>query len=275
MTKRRANILFVVLAYAFFWALLVITYLIFSNNDQLFPIVVTIDQVVGSWAPTVALIIMFKKLHPGMTAKAFFRNAFSGRLNLRLLIVVTVALLLAGVAVAGIQSFATSVSITGLFNISILGVMVEIFSGATGEEAGWRWHLQQTIEAQRENLLKSLLIVGVIWAFWHTPTWLMYLSVPWLIPLDILDKMALAFIIGICYNRCRNLFVPMWIHFVANLVAGSLQIDVAYYPWFIALETVVAIGYILWYEKTKSTGDIPPLAVYDTNESPSQNYGVR
>jgi len=251
MTDKKQNILFAVLAYAIFWVLLIGSVVLFSSNETLFPKVMAFDQIVGTWAPTFALLILFKKLYPGWTVREFYKNAFKDRLNFKILLVVTVAFVIVTAGVVGYGAFASGNSFLSLLNFSFGGFLITLFSGAMGEESGWRGYLQQSVE-KRHSLLKALLIVGIIWAFWHIPTWMNYITggMPQLIPLDILDKMALAFIIGICYNRCRNLFVPMWIHFVANMVVNGTQGTlINYYVWYVLLEILIAAGYIVWYLK--------------------------
>jgi membrane protease YdiL (CAAX protease family) len=252
MTAKKANILFVVLSYAFFWVLLICAVTFFSGNEELFSIAVAIVQVVGTWAPTAALLIMFRKLYPGMTIKEFYKNAFRERLNVKLLLVVTALFLLINWGMVGVVAFKDGVSFVSLLTYSFDGFLITLFSGAMGEESGWRGHLQPYLE-KKHSLLKSLLILGLIWAFWHTLTWINYfmMGIPYMIPLDILSKVALAFIIGICYHHCRNLFVPVWIHFVANMVINGTQNTlINYYAWYILLEVLIAVGYIVWYLRT-------------------------
>ena len=65
------------------------------------------------------------------------------------------------------------------------------------------------------------------------------------------DKQKTKHFIGICYNRCRNLIVPIWIHFVMNMLINGVQgVLVEYYVWYILLEAIVAVGYIIWHIKS-------------------------
>jgi membrane protease YdiL (CAAX protease family) len=51
-------------------------------------------------------------------------------------------------------------------------LLLSAVTGATGEELGWRGFLLPRLQ-QRFNALISSLTVGVIWALWHAPLWLL------------------------------------------------------------------------------------------------------
>lgn len=51
-------------------------------------------------------------------------------------------------------------------------LVLSIVTGAMGEELGWRGFLLPRLQ-QRFNALTSSLTVGVIWAIWHAPLWLL------------------------------------------------------------------------------------------------------
>lgn len=262
MAVRKQNILFVVLAYAFFWILLFAVLTLTAGNQELLMAILPYLQIVGTWAPTIALLVSFKKLYPGQTIKQFYKNAFKERLNFKLLFVFTSIFILVTLGFTAVASFQKGVSIPSLLNYSFGGFIVTLFSGATGEESGWRGYLQPSIE-KRHSVLLSCFIVGIIWAFWHTPTWYFYVISGnyYMIPLDILSKISIAFIIGICYHRCRNLFVAMWMHFVLNLLINGIQgFILDYYVWYILVECLIAIAYSLWYIKSK-TKESPSLAM--------------
>jgi len=62
---------------------------------------------------------------------------------------------------------------------------------------------------------------------------------------------SVAIIIGICYSRCRNLFVPIWIHFMNNfLLAGTFVGDILEVViWLAVLYTIAAVGYVIWHKR--------------------------
>lgn len=96
------------------------------------------------------------------------------------------------------------------------------------------------------------MLGGAIWGFWHTLLWFLSsvyagLELLYHIACFLLGTVALSLIIGVCYNRCNDLVVPVWIHFVFNFVltacAGTLM-DMM--PLFTLLYALVAIGYGVW-----------------------------
>lgn len=54
----------------------------------------------------------------------------------------------------------------------VISLVLSIITGAMGEELGWRGFLLPRLQ-QRYDALTSSLIVGVIWALWHLPLWLL------------------------------------------------------------------------------------------------------
>ena len=50
-------------------------------------------------------------------------------------------------------------------------LFVELIFGAVSEELGWRGYALDELQ-RRHNALKSSLILGIIWAVWHTPAFL-------------------------------------------------------------------------------------------------------
>jgi membrane protease YdiL (CAAX protease family) len=53
-----------------------------------------------------------------------------------------------------------------------MSLIISLITGAMGEELGWRGFLLPRIQ-ERYNAINSSLIVGVIWALWHLPLWLL------------------------------------------------------------------------------------------------------
>jgi len=266
MTNRKQTILYIICAYAFFWiafSLIGVVVMLVVEDALLFQETAPMQLMVAfaAWTPTFALFILFKKLYPGGTIKEFYKNAFRERLNVKLLFCITTIQLLAffgGVAIAALRG---EVSFPNLLDLSLptlaMGFVFTLIQGPTGEQSGWRGFLQPRME-ERHGVIKASIIVGLIWGFWHTPLWFTqgYGGVE-LIQF-ILAYMAgitsAAVIIGICYNRCRNLFVPIWIHFMFNFTllmftGDTLDLLLGY----AVLYVFVTIGYVIWHKSRPQT----------------------
>ncbi len=261
MTDRKRNALFVVSAYAIFWLMLAFSAaLIFGGILPQNDVVMLIAVSVCSWAPTFAVLLWRKKLLPGGSVKQFYKNAFAERLNAKLLLGVTTAQVLALLLASGAIALTQNLDYAGLFNLTLpsigMGLLSALIQGASGEESGWRGFLQPSFE-KKTGVIQSSLFVGVIWLFWHTPLWFLTsgfagAELARYIAFFALGNISVALIIGICYSRCRNLFVPFWIHFLYNFFASISSAPLLdTFAFYAILYAVIAGGYIMWYVRTR------------------------
>lgn len=255
MSDEKKNIRFVACTYALFWVMIILIEIL-KGALQGKGIVSQLMLLVGGWAPTIVLLVLFKKLFPNSTIKHFYQNAFRVRINIPLLLMVTVVQALIVICTAAMIAFTKCVSLINLFDLSIqsiaMCVFVTLLTGATGEESGWRGFLQPSVE-KKYTVISSSLIIGLIWAFWHAPLWFATsgfggMELLRYIVSYVITIVSLAVVIGICYSRCRNLFVPMWIHFMFNLVAPAFTGSMLdFMTWYAVFYGVTAIGYSIWY----------------------------
>ena len=268
MTDKKKSIVYVVCAYLVFWivvALIGVALMMMGENAQerhLFQFMIAF----GSWTPTFVLLALFKKLCPNISIKEFYINAFRDRLNLKILLFATVTQLVAFFGAVGITALTGEVSFHSLLNLSLTSIAMGFFfssiQGATGEQSGWRGFLQPHME-KSYGVVKSSVIVGLIWGFWHMPLWFTTeytgLELIQYIVVYMIFVVSIAIVIGICYRRCRNLFVPIWIHFIFNFTFSMFTGDfLNMFTWAAALYILAAIGYIVWYKKS-SRKDIPAV----------------
>ena len=263
MTTRKQRLTFIICTYALFWILILLIGVVIMTGllpSEGAPMQLMVA--VASWTPTIVLLILYRKINPGSTLKQFYKNAFKERINWKLIIVVTIVQLLVFIGAVSFVAITKEVSFDSILDLSIstllLGFVWSLIQGATGEESGWRGFLQPSLEINN-SVIKSSLITGIIWGFWHTPLWLMegYNAIQLLTYIVgfLLSITSVSIIIGICYSRCKNLFVPMWIHFMFNFVLTVFTGNVL--DLFIALVVLyifAAAGYVIWHKRQVGNG---------------------
>lgn len=227
------------------------------------PLVMRWLTAITAWTSTYVLLLMFKKLYPNSTVKIFYQKAFAVKLNFRFLLTTTIIqiiIFVSSVFMVSIQRGVTTISLFDFsFPIVISALFFTLIQGATGEESGWRGYLLPAIE-KKIGVVKGSLVVSLIWSFWHAPIWFLgtgYSGTDLLkyIIVFVICITSLGFIMGICYHRCENLFIPIWMHFTFNFLGeifkGS-KIDLV--SWYAAFYFITAMGFFLW-NKTNSVLD--------------------
>ncbi len=71
--------LYVFLTYVIFWVLIAITAAMISLGVP--ELILTIVKNIVAWTPTFVILIMFKKLYPGITFKEYLKTNFATRIN--------------------------------------------------------------------------------------------------------------------------------------------------------------------------------------------------
>jgi membrane protease YdiL (CAAX protease family) len=214
---------------------------------------------ITAWTPTYVFLIMFKKLYPNRTVKDFYKKAFSKKLNIRLLTItalIQILIFIASVFMVSIQKGVSTISLLDLsFPTVISALFFTLIQGALGEESGWRGYLLPAVE-EKSGVVKGSLIVALIWSFWHAPIWFLGTGysgatlVKYII-VFVICITSLGFIIGISYHHCKNLFVPIWIHFMLNFFGETFtgsRVDLV--TWYAVFYFIAALGFFLWHKIT-------------------------
>jgi membrane protease YdiL (CAAX protease family) len=117
-----------------------------------------------------------------------------------------------------------------------------------GEEIGWRGVALPSLQ-QQNGALKSSMILGLLWAIWHLPFWLLLDSfdqfgVGYLF-LNFLFVLPLSFYITWFFNRSKqSILLPVIFHFTFNTVNTVLlpvTINIGAFAIFIAFEWMIAV----------------------------------
>ena len=107
-------------------------------------------------------------------------------------------------------------------------VLLELLAGPTGEEPGWRGYYLLN-SAKSRGILKSTMMTGVLWGFWHFPLWLM----EGLEPIRFIGYVVsflvavISFNVILCYifTGHRNLIYCVIIHLLFNFLGNLLKLD--------------------------------------------------
>jgi membrane protease YdiL (CAAX protease family) len=220
-----------VLTYLIFLVLFGITgAMIALNMPKYIP---DILQVVCAWSPTFALLILYKKLMPGLALREFIKRQFSSKVawgQLFLAIGIQVLVLVFMIALISITNKTPMITvINASASVIVLGFFNMLIRGPLGEELGWRGYALNQLQKTHSPLVSSL-IIGVVWGFWHTPLWLVtsgYTGSQLLIyiALFLVGIITISVIITYFYNNNKNLLIPILIHQLLNYLGSFLNAD--------------------------------------------------
>ncbi len=244
---------YVAAAYLTFWSMVLF---ICGGASMVFhapPLVMRILSNICAWSPTIVLLAMFRRLRPGVSIRRFFAECFSGkiRLSLALLcIAVTAGVFLIS---AALTSFFAPVKFQVSMSIP-LSVILSLLSGPTGEELGWRGYLRPEME-RRFGFLGGNILVGIIWAFWHTVLWFVDndfssgLALTVYIISNVAVMTALNLIMVAILRKENNLFYAVLIHFCFNLPYSFISAPIEFYAVLTVLYACAAAVTLLLFRK--------------------------
>lgn len=250
---------YVIYSYLAFWAIILILGGLASMVFDAPPAVMTGITILGSWSPTIVLLLMLKKLKPGLTIQHFYKKVFQGKLNASILVAIPVVIF--GIFLFSIwinamiekTTLTTQLMIPSAFGFTIL---LTALQGPSGEESGWRGYLRPELE-DRYGFMKGNLILGLVWAFWHTPLWFIasdytgFQAVIYIFA-NIFVMTGLTFIMGVFMRKCNNLFIAFWIHFCFNLSLRLFAGDGYFFAILSVLYVLVAFVLLRFYRKNVS-----------------------
>ena len=111
--------------------------------------------------------------------------------------------------------------VLSLFVQSLLGSIVTI-----GEEFGWRGYVQEKL-IRRFGLNRGLILLGIVWGYWHLPIGLMGWNFPdhpilGALILTPISNVFIGIYLGWLYLRSKSIWVPTLAHSAFNLTATLL-----------------------------------------------------
>lgn len=104
--------------------------------------------------------------------------------------------------------------------------LVAVFTGAMGEELGWRGTALPLLQS-RWNALVSSLVLGVLWGLYHLPSFLLsglpLNDIP-LIPFMV-AALAITVLVSWTFNRTSGSLIPVFLyHFAFNFIGNAAGI---------------------------------------------------
>lgn len=162
---------------AFFWTLLIlfgtVVVGVLHVDPSAQPWTVWIVTILGSWMPSLSAAIVVRATQGPEAVAGLFAGLVRIKLPARWYLASLIPLGVVGLAVLGyrLSGGAPEGSMPLTFPIWFHLLVINLLTGPTGEEPGWRgFALPRLLE--RYSPLKAGLILGLMWSFWHLGLWL-------------------------------------------------------------------------------------------------------
>lgn len=230
-TFKKPLLKYFVLTYLIFLVLFGMTGVMLAINAPKF--IPDVLQVVCAWAPTFAFLILYKKLVPNLSLGEFLKRKFSSKVAWRQLLSVVGIQLLVLICIIALVSVVNKAPLLTIINTSasviVLGFFNMLIRGPLGEELGWRGYALNQLQ-KNHSPLRSSLIIGVVWGFWHTPLWIVTSGFSgsqliYYIVLFLVVIISISVIITYFYNMNKNLLIPIIIHQLLNYLGSFVNAD--------------------------------------------------
>jgi membrane protease YdiL (CAAX protease family) len=263
---KKINIMwkYVIFSYLLFWTMVIALGGTASLIFKVSPLTMRWIANICAWSPTIAFLIMFKKLRPETSLKDFYKSIFSGKIRIDLLVI-------SGITVVGsvfISIYALSIfSEREFFSFFSMGafsfpltVLLSFLSGPTGEETGWRGYLRVELD-KKYGFYKASIIGGLIWAFWHAVLWFIdsdfsgFALIIYIVS-NVVVMTSLVIIMNYVLKRSDNLINAIWIHFCFNLIYNFLIVEIDFYIIMTIIFALVGILFILLEFNSESKNKI-------------------
>ena len=177
--------------------------------------------ILGFITPTVVAITMVKFGYWPGDIQAFLDNCFNPfNIKIKWYLVMAAALLIltGGPLLIGSIIFGQSIHQLASFSPPTVFILVGLMAGVI-EEPGWRGYGQKALQ-QYYTPLKSSLIIGLFWALWHLP----------------------LFLIAGTYQSTIGLFSTGFIFFNLGILVGSI-----FYSWLYNITGQFAVIAVLYH----------------------------
>lgn len=233
-----------IFTYLLFWLLLGLTGFLISIEVPL--LLQNIFKNICAAAPTFVILVMLKKLYPGLSFKQYLKLNFAKKINPHDFL--SSFLLQAAVVIAAVLAFfiinnKPLSTMAFIASSSIIPVLImDLTSGALGEELGWRGYALHILQKKYVPLTAGV-IVGVVWGLWHLPLMILSgysgLELVYYMVAFMTAIVSFSVIMTFFYNKSKNILIAMWMHFLFNFLLKIVIIDL------LPLIIFIAAGYLI------------------------------
>ena len=182
-----------------------------------------VSQAISIWSPTISAVIL-SGLLGGMPAVGKLLRGFTiWRVNYKWYLaalflfigplIFALVYIMSGFEYAGIDPSLTALT-------AVLAIMSTLYLGPLSEEAGWRGFALPRLQ-ERFSALTSSVILGIIWACWHLPLYLVEPRMPFYIYLPLVTVLSILFT-WLYNNTGGSLIIAVLAHFSFNFGANSI-----------------------------------------------------
>lgn len=239
--KKRPLVFFFVLCFVITWGLAGLYFAFPSFLTHIFGQMSIQNPVfiLAVWAPTLSAFIITAVTEGKVGVIRLLRRFLPGPAKFSWYLLVILAIPACSILI----NLATRSTI-GLFTISINALLtflfVNLITGPLGEEFGWRGFALPRL-LQIHSPLVASLILGIIWALWHLPSFFVS-GIPIgsiQLPLLFLAALSLSIIITWVYFHVKGrIFFSFFLHYTFNFSLSIITIPFVYMTLF---QTAVAL----------------------------------
>jgi membrane protease YdiL (CAAX protease family) len=181
---------------------------------------------IGGFGPLVGAIVAL--LVSGRSIREWLRSNLRVRLPARwyayALVLPPLFIVAAGLVHAAVFGARIDLGATNPLWFYPIAVVVVFFVGGGQEELGWRAFALPALQ-NRFSALAASLVVGMVWAVWHLPLFLLPGSGQSDLPIGpyVVAVLAISIVLAWLYNASGSVLVPMLFH-------GGINPIAAYFP---------------------------------------------
>lgn len=241
--KRSPLIAYFVFVFGIEWLLF------FALSEYLPPMIALL---IGSWLPNIIGVFITGTASGRKGLREMFSKIMLWRIHFKWYLIATILpILLTFLSIWLYELMGNVAPVYAPGGQIPLILVISIFTGAMGEELGWRGTALPRLQARR-NALTSSLVLGILWGLYHLPSFLMSglpLEDAPLIPF-MLCALGLTFLVTWSFNHTRgSLIIVFLYHFAFNFMLNATGVtnDPALL-WILGVVSIVVASAIVIFD---------------------------